>query len=153
MEIYQEPYDPSIADRYTRLETLGEGTYGEVRKGLDKLTGKFVAIKYIRLQSKKHGLPKAIFREMESLRQLQDGLHIVQLLNVFSNDVNVCLVMEYVERDMADIIHNSKHYLPRSHLKAYFQMMLQAIDYCQSRCIIHRDIKPSSKTWICLHYK
>lgn len=51
-------------DRYERVEVssfsgslLGTGTYGEVYKGRDKVTGSFVALKRIRLQPEDEGIP------------------------------------------------------------------------------------------------
>ena len=61
-EIFEDEYEISKADRYMSLEVLGEGTFGTVRKGIDRRSGKIVAIKYIRVMSKNGSLPKAIFR-------------------------------------------------------------------------------------------
>ena len=68
-EIFEDEYEIGKADRYMSLEVLGEGTFGTVRKGIDRRSGKIVAIKYIRVMSKNGSLPKAIFREMQSLKQ------------------------------------------------------------------------------------
>lgn len=41
----------SINVSYDKLEQIGEGTYGVVYKALDKQTGKFVALKKVRMES------------------------------------------------------------------------------------------------------
>jgi cyclin-dependent kinase len=41
--------------RWQRLDRVGEGTYGVVFKGRDKITGEIVAIKKIRLESEEEG--------------------------------------------------------------------------------------------------
>lgn len=41
----------SINVSYDKLEQIGEGTYGVVYKALDKHTGKFVALKKVRMES------------------------------------------------------------------------------------------------------
>jgi serine/threonine protein kinase len=41
----------SINVNYDKLEQIGEGTYGVVYKALDKQTGKFVALKKVRMES------------------------------------------------------------------------------------------------------
>lgn len=41
----------SINTTYDKLEQIGEGTYGVVYKALDKQTGKFVALKKVRMES------------------------------------------------------------------------------------------------------
>jgi len=41
----------SISVAYDKLEQIGEGTYGVVYKALDRQTGKFVALKKVRMES------------------------------------------------------------------------------------------------------
>ncbi len=146
MEFYEERFEKSVAERYLIFERLGEGAFGEVRKGKDRRTGEIVAVKYIRLSAKKNGLPKAIFREIESMKQLSQCSYIIQLRNIFGDETNVCAVMEYMESDLQKIMsENSPNRIPRGHVKGYIRMMLLALKYCHDNHIIHRDIKPSSK--------
>lgn len=123
-----------------------KGTFGEVKKAIDKLSGSVVAIKYVRNMSKKCGITKSLFREMQTLKSL-DSLYIIKLYDVFINESNLCLVMEYVVSDLGEIISSlvGKEYLSRIEIKTIFQMLFEAISYCHSKNIIHRDIKPSSK--------
>mmetsp|Transcript_29281 Transcript_29281/g.64976 ORF Transcript_29281/g.64976 Transcript_29281/m.64976 type:complete len:220 (-) Transcript_29281:632-1291(-) len=144
LEIYQDPYSGDKGARYRSLERLGEGTFGEVRRAVDTLSGKHVAIKYVRILSKKSGLPKAIFRELESLKQLSESPYVIKLFDVYTNESNLCLVTEYVESDLAEVIEQSSSLLSRPNLKALFRMILQGIDYCHSKGIMHRDIKPAN---------
>lgn len=146
MEFYQERYSPDKIDRYTLREKLGEGTFGEVRSGIDTVTGRNVAVKSVRVLSRSGGIPKAVFRELESLRQLSECENIVTLLDIYTDDTKLCLVTEFVQSNLSDVINNSTQYLHRSHVKAYAQMTLQAIAFCHTNKIIHRDIKPASKT-------
>jgi serine/threonine protein kinase len=145
MEVFHDDYEPvPNINRYEIIKPLGGGTYGEVKKAFDTYHGKFVAIKYVRLMNKKNGLPKAVFREIESLKQLSECIHVVKLINIFATDTNVCLVTEFVETDLQKVIGRSKQAIPREQLKAFYQMMLRSIEFCHSHHIIHRDIKPSS---------
>ncbi len=145
MEIFQDRYAAEKNDRYKPSEKLGEGTFGEVRKAVDTFNGRKVAVKYVRMMSRNNGIPKAVFRELESLRQLSECQYIVKLLDVFTLETKLCLVMEYVESDLSEIIANTSEYLPRSHIKAYSRMILRALSHCHENKIIHRDIKPASE--------
>lgn len=144
MEVLEEELGIQKEDRYKLKDYLGEGTFGSVRRAIDTITGREVAVKQIRLMSKGRYLPKAVFRELEALKQLSDGKYIVKFFDMYGSDSAVCIVMEHVELSLADIIEKNKHQLPLGQLKCYFYMMLQALNFCHTRSIIHRDIKPSS---------
>lgn len=49
-------------DDFLKIEKIGEGTYGVVYKGKNKLTGQFVAMKKIRLESEDEGIPSTAIR-------------------------------------------------------------------------------------------
>jgi len=73
---------------------------------------------------------------------------VVRLLDVFPDETNLCLVLEYHPSDLSEVIrqkyaaHDGP--LPVSHVKAYAHMLLSALAYCHSHGIIHRDVKPSN---------
>lgn len=143
MESYTEG---KVKDRYDYVKTIGKGAYGEVDLCVDRYCGNQVAIKAIKVMSNEKGLPKAIFREMESLKQLSDCSYIVKLLNVMPDGRNVSLVLEYLPSDLSELISESREHLPTGMIKAYALMILKALNYCHSRHIIHRDVKPSSRS-------
>lgn len=47
---------------FQKIEKIGEGTYGVVYKGRNKLTGQIVAMKKIRLESEDEGIPSTAIR-------------------------------------------------------------------------------------------
>ena len=60
----------SIED-YVKLEKIGEGTYGVVYKARNKKTGRFAALKKIRLESEEEGVPSTAIREISILKELR----------------------------------------------------------------------------------
>eukprot|EP01036_Dinobryon_divergens_P049575 gene49575-66407_t len=143
-ESYEEILQNSKSERYKSLKRIGEGAFGDVRLGIDNDNGAIVALKYVKILSRKNnGIPKAVFREMESLRHLSCPF-ICKLLDVFPNESNLVLVLEYLPSDLAEVILQSSKHLPSSHLKSYTFMLLEAVCHCHSNNIVHRDIKPSN---------
>ncbi len=47
---------------FEKIEKIGEGTYGVVYKGRNKVTGEVVAMKKIRLESEDEGIPSTAIR-------------------------------------------------------------------------------------------
>lgn len=47
---------------FQKIEKIGEGTYGVVYKGINRATGKLVAMKKIRLESEDEGIPSTAIR-------------------------------------------------------------------------------------------
>ena len=130
--------------RYRFVKRLGQGAFGEVHLCIDNLNNNYVAIKNVRIISREGGIPVAVFREMESLRQLSNSGLVTELLDVYPDEKNLCLVLEYLPSDLAEIISQSKDFLPRPQIKALSFMLLEAISYCHQNKLIHRDIKPAN---------
>jgi serine/threonine protein kinase len=134
-----------MSDRYEIVRHLAKGAYGSVNLAIDKQFGQLVAVKSIRITNKQEALPpKAIFREIESLRQLS-GSFVTVLMDVFPSGSHVCLVLEYLQSDLTEVISQASSTIPIGMLKTMTFMVLSAINHCHSNHIIHRDIKPSSK--------
>ena len=147
--------DGPPGSQYQAGARLGEGAFGEVRLGLDKTTGRQVALKYVRISGKAAkrnsdapSLPRAVFRELEALRQLDESPFVVRLLDVFPDATNLCLVLEYHPSDLSEVVRQRRElrqgYLPVSHIKTYAHGLLSALAYCHEHRIVHRDVKPSN---------
>ena len=108
-----------MMDGYKELKTLGKGSFGEVRLAESLSTGEKVALKFVRILSGREGggVPKAVFREIESLRQLQDKHRIVNLIEAFPHDSELVLVLEYLPSDLSKLLTSATESLPRSHIK------------------------------------
>lgn len=71
--------------KYHKLEKIGEGTYGVVFKARDKISGRLMALKKIRLEQEEEGVPSTALREISLLKELNHA-NIVryELENLFS---------------------------------------------------------------------
>lgn len=137
----------SSANRYAKLETLGEGTFGVVYKASDSLNASsspYVAIKKIRLGKAKEGINFTAIREIKLLRELHHP-HVVPLVDVFSKKRNLHLVFEFASGgDLEMIIKDSSIDLSIADVKSYLKMSLEAIAFCHQNWILHRDVKPNN---------
>lgn len=130
-------------DNFVKIEKIGEGTYGVVYKAKDKLTGKLVALKKIRLETESEGVPSTAIREISLLKKLNHP-NIVQLFDVVDGDKHLYLVFEFLQQDLKKLLDFVKGGLDQALVKSYLFQLLNAISFCHLRCILHRDLKPQN---------
>ena len=94
-------------ENYETLGTIGEGTYGVVYRARDKQTGEVVALKKVRMDKERDGMPVTALREV---RILQSSRHknIVNLLRVVNGKKPnaIFLVFEYCEHDLKKLLES-----------------------------------------------
>lgn len=155
-------------DEFSMLNTLGQGAYGTVRLGKDKLTDKMVAVKCVnkelilRLDKKRH-----VYREKQLLTDLQHPF-IIKLITtmavcfftfndcacqdenflyfVFENCVQGS-VNDLVAKKCKFSINQTIYFLERLHedlARQYAAQLVSVIEYLQEKRIMHRDMKPQN---------
>lgn len=129
--------------KFQKIEKIGEGTYGVVYKAKDKKTGKDVALKKIRLESETEGVPSTATREITLLKKLKHN-RIVQLFDVVIADSSLYMVFEYLNMDLKKLLDKSKDVFVPPLVKSYMYQMLDAINFCHTNRILHRDLKPQN---------
>lgn len=131
----------SIKHRYQLLETLGRGTYGKVKRGVDKSTGMMVAVKSIQKDKIIDELDRVHLQREIEITALLKHEHIVQVFEVFESTDKIIIIMEYASNgELYDFINN-KHQLPESDARRFFRQIVSAVHYCHKNGIVHRDIK------------
>ncbi|KAL7638025.1 UNVERIFIED_CONTAM: hypothetical protein RMT77_011650 [Armadillidium vulgare] len=130
---------------YTRIEKLGEGTYGIVYKAKNRKTGKFVAMKRIRLENEEEGVPSTAIREISLLKELQHP-NIVFLEDVLMQEHKLFLVFEFLSMDFKKYLDSFKEdqYIENKLVKSYCYQLFQGILFCHQRRVLHRDLKPQN---------
>jgi 5'-AMP-activated protein kinase, catalytic alpha subunit len=130
---------------YTRVRTLGKGTYGKVVLAVHHQSGEYVAMKCI----KKHRLVSSddrirMEREVALLKHLRHDA-IAELYDLVEDDRGTLyLVLEYASRgELFDYIV-AKGRLEESEARDMFEMMARAVEYCHMKNVVHRGLKPEN---------
>jgi serine/threonine protein kinase len=135
----------SNKSNFEKNENIGSGTYGMVYKGFNKITEETIAIKKMKMETDKEGIPSSALREICTLKELIHP-NVVQLKDVVTKNYKIYLVFEYLEMDLKkyiDIIP-SKIKLDNRIIKYFMFQLLDGLAYCHAKKIMHRDLKPAN---------
>lgn len=131
---------------YDFLETLGAGSFGTVRRAIQKSTGREVAVKII-LKSRLHGHLEVVEREIKLLSSVKHP-HIVELIDSFQTKHNFYIVTQLATGgELFDRLVKKTSFTESDACNIIFQM-LDAIAYLHERNIVHRDIKPENVLYL-----
>ena len=130
---------------------LGEGGYGKVYLAKQIFSKELFAIKYLKCDSEENiTWINNMYKEIEVLKKLSHP-NIIKLINYCSVDNDqIALILEYGSGGTLKGIFNIniypdhlkiKGYLTEEEVKEIFTQILDGVNYCHSRGIIHRDIK------------
>ncbi|KAL7867659.1 hypothetical protein SRHO_G00090430 [Serrasalmus rhombeus] len=131
----------NLKHRYELLETLGRGTYGKVKKAIERHSGREVAIKSIRKEKIKDEQDMVhIRREIEIMSSLRHP-HIISIYEVFENKDKIVIVMEYASKgELYDYISERRRLTERE-TRHFFRQIVSAVHYCHKNGVVHRDLK------------
>ncbi|KEG08431.1 putative cdc2-related kinase [Trypanosoma grayi] len=143
----------ALGETYAAEEILGEGTYGVVFRARNTITGAMYAIKKLRLEGLREGVPATTVREVTLLHDLSDHPNVVRLLEVLCCHHRVYLVFELLDEDLRCFIRRLRpvgtegrgvSVVPLAMVKDFTRQMLHALWSCHNNRIIHRDLKPGN---------
>jgi serine/threonine protein kinase len=142
--------DPiEIAGRYQVIAKLGAGAFGTVFKARDKILGRMVAIKTIRLDglaasgTSREELTDRFGREARIAAQLKHP-NIVTIYDVGEAEGASYLAMEFIDGVGLDKLIASSGPLPVARTAAIAVQVAAALDYAHRHQVVHRDIKPAN---------
>lgn len=130
---------------FEKLNRIGEGTYGVVYRARDTVSNKIVALKKVRMEREKDGIPLSGLREISLLLKLEHE-NIVQLTEVVVGKHldSIFLVMEYCEQDLASLLDNMSSPFKEAQIKCLMLQLFRGVQYLHERFIVHRDLKVSN---------
>uniref|UniRef100_A0A8I3MIL7 Casein kinase II subunit alpha n=1 Tax=Canis lupus familiaris TaxID=9615 RepID=A0A8I3MIL7_CANLF len=133
------PWDgrrPSNQDDYQLVRKLGRGKYSEVFEAINITNNERVVVKILKPVKK-----KKIKREVKILENLRGGTNIIKLIDTVKDPVSKtpALVFEYINNTDFKQLYQI---LTDFDIRFYMYELLKALDYCHSKGIMHRDVKP-----------
>ncbi|CAN9515547.1 unnamed protein product [Ophioblennius macclurei] len=141
MEVKKHQHKHNLKHRYEVMETLGKGTYGKVKRAVERATLETVAIKSIRKERITDDLDRIhIQREIEITSSLRHS-NIIRFHEVFESRDKIVIVMEYASRgELYDYIQERRR-LPEIEARGIFRQITSAVHYCHKNGVVHRDLK------------
>ncbi|CAI2356357.1 unnamed protein product [Caenorhabditis sp. 36 PRJEB53466] len=134
---------------YSILNTIAEGTYGEVFRGKHTRTDEIVALKRFKMEKEREGFPITALREINMLLKAGNHPNIVNVKEILcGNSKNeIFMALEYVEHDVKGLIDKMRAKNQRfrtGQQKALMLQLLSGIEHLHKSWIIHRDLKTSN---------
>ncbi|CAN0908703.1 Probable serine/threonine-protein kinase At1g09600 [Linum grandiflorum] len=136
---------PRRLDSFEKLEKIGQGTYSSVYKARDLESKKIVALKKVRFANMDPESVKFMAREIIILRRL-DHQNVMKLEGIITSRMSgsLYLVFEYMDHDLSGLLSSAGSQFTESQIKCYMKQLLQGLEHCHSRGIMHRDMKGSN---------
>ncbi|CAH1118515.1 unnamed protein product [Phaedon cochleariae] len=122
-------------------KTIGTGSYATVRVSHSERHDGNVAIKIVsKFSAPADYLKKFLPREIEVVKGLRHP-NLIRFLQAIETTHRVYIVMEYAENgSLLDIIRKDQ-YIDEVRSRKWFRQLLEAVDYCHEKGVVHRDIK------------
>ncbi|KAI5605420.1 hypothetical protein POPTR_001G397600v4 [Populus trichocarpa] len=128
--------------RFSSLELIGRGSFGDVYKAFDKELDKEVAIKVIDLEESEDEI-EDIQKEISVLRQCRSP-YITEYYGSYLHQTKLWIIMEYMAGgSVADLLQSGPP-LDEMSIACILRDLLHAIEYLHNEGKIHRDIKAAN---------
>ncbi|XP_020583533.1 CBL-interacting protein kinase 33-like isoform X6 [Phalaenopsis equestris] len=127
--------------KYELGHSIGEGRFAKVRLARNLETEEQVAIKIISKEKVlKHKLVEQIKREIATMKLIKHP-NVIRLHEVMGSKSKIFIVLEYATGGelLNNIIDHGR--MGEAEARRYFHQLINAIDFCHSRGVYHRDLK------------
>lgn len=142
-----DDFTPRRASTYEKLDKIGQGTYSNVYKARDLITGKVVALKKVRFDTSEPESVKFMAREIIVLRRL-DHPNVIKLEGLVTSRMSssLYLVFEYMEHDLSGLTASlgGGTNFSEPQVKCYMKQLFSGLEHCHKNGVLHRDIKGSN---------
>ncbi|CAN7091492.1 cyclin-dependent kinase F-4 isoform X1 [Brassica rapa] len=128
--------------RYNLIKEVGDGTFGNVWRAVNKQTGEVVAIK--KMKKKYFSWEECInLREVKSLSRMNHP-NIVKLKEIIRENDILYFVFEYMECNLYQLMKDRPKLFAESDIRYWCFQVFQGLSYMHQRGYFHRDLKPEN---------
>ena len=134
----------TIINNYIIKQTIGKGTFGKVKLGIYVPTNEKVAIKIL---EKSKMVEKDDFERVGREMSIIQSLHhqnVIKIQDIFENEDNFYIVMEYCEGGELFNYIVKKRRLSDEEASFFYYQIINGLEYIHSKGVVHRDLKPEN---------
>ncbi|MFE3181293.1 serine/threonine-protein kinase [Streptomyces violascens] len=137
-----------VAGRYLLVERVGSGGMGTVWRAEDKLLGRHVAVKKLRIpphlhDDEVHTLHERTRREARSAARITHP-HVIVVHDVVDDEGLPCIVMEYIPSLTLSDLLERRGALPPGEAARIGRAVAAALRAAHDAGVLHRDVKPAN---------
>jgi tRNA A-37 threonylcarbamoyl transferase component Bud32 len=138
----------ALGERYEVRQRLGAGAFGEVYRAHDRLLGRDVAVKRVRLEAfadpgQLEDVKRRFLREAQVAARLRHP-NIVTTHDIVPSPSTSFIVMELVTGETLQSRIAARRRLPLGETLLLLEQAGAALDHAHAGGIVHRDVKPAN---------
>ena len=132
-----------FAEGWDFMQTLGEGTYGEVKLAVNRSTRECVAVKIVNLDGR-NGLTSDCLKKEICIMKMLHHENVIHFFGQRTVPPITYLFMDYADGgELFDRIEPD-HGMEPGLAQHFFNQLLTGVEYLHSRGVAHRDLKPEN---------
>ncbi|KAK9471456.1 kinase-like domain-containing protein [Dipodascopsis tothii] len=136
-----------LAYRYEVLDVLGKGSFGQVVRCIDHLTGSLVAVKIIRNKKRFHAQALVEIKILKNLCEWdpEDTHHFIRVTHSFYFRGHLCLATELLSMNLYEFVRANKYKgLSLNIIRRFTKQILSSLNLLGRKSVIHCDLKPEN---------
>lgn len=145
-----------LANQYTILDTLGEGTFGQVLKVEDKkANNRVIALKVVKNDDDARNDAELEIDVLKKLALLdpKDKFLIVRMLHSFDYRGHICIAFEMLGKSVYDFLEdNNFQPYPMDQVRHMAYQLCYSVKFLHKNKLTHTDLKPENMVFVNADY-
>lgn len=129
---------------YNLSDRVGKGNFSEVFRGVDRNSGRPVAIKVVKFSSFTSTVAEQLLKNEVGILKELDHENVIKCLDVFKSKNNCYIVTEFYEGGDLEKLIDQVKYFNESRIGRLVYEIYRGLCYLNELNIVHRDLKPAN---------